>query len=227
MYGHQSGKFLSENNSFLSKDFIRNIVHKIGTNPISLCSSQNGFFPNEIVGFYYDPNTGLYHTTFDCWQGSLFDGYIGYNELYDKVFDLGTSMNAVRFDFSSDGKDYSLWGWKGDYLNLGAGCELGIYEKAPGIAGSLGHFIVNKDLAMHMNLSLTLHNKEIGSFNGYHWWATSFNPSEQEVNAKDLTAEFSLNFSNNNKMYFDFKNSWQESPYWYFNDETNTAVLTF
>lgn len=206
---------------------IKDVVHPIAANPISVVLAQKGIFPNETTGFSYDSNTGLYHATFDCWQGNMFDGYIGYNNLYDKVFDTGTSMEAVRFDFSSDGKDYTLWGWKGDYLNLGAGCELGIYEKASGIAGSLGHFKVNKDLAMDMQATLTLNGKNVGSFSGKHWWATSFNPNVQNAKAVDLKAQFSVNFENNKQLYSDFKNKWEDDKRCSFNDETNTVILNY
>ena len=136
-------------------------------------------------------------------------------------------MKAVRFDFSSGGTDYTLWGWKGDYLNLGAGCELGIYEKASGALGSLDHFVVNKDLAMNMSATLTLNGKTVGSFNGTHWWATSFNPNVQNVKAEDLTALFTVNFGDNKRMYSDFKNRYEFNKFWSFNDETNTATLIF
>ena len=65
---------------------------------------------------------GVYHASFDCWQQ-----YFGYNKFYDFMFDIGTSMQAKYFDFSYGGRSYRLWAWKGDYINLGAGAELGIY----------------------------------------------------------------------------------------------------
>lgn len=209
------------------KDTVRGIVRKVGANPVAVTAAQKGIFPNEIVGFTFDSSTSLYHTTFDCWQGSLFNGFIGYNKLYDVAFDIGTSMKSVRFDFSSGGTDYTLWGWKGDYLNLGAGCELGIYEKASGALGSLDHFVVNKDLAMNMSATLTLNGKTVGSFNGTHWWATSFNPNVQNVKAEDLTAQFTVNFGDNKRMYSDFKNRYEFNKFWSFYDETNTATLIF
>ena len=36
-------------------------------------------------------------------------------------------MQRVKFDFVCNGTSYVLWAWKGDYINLGAGAELGIY----------------------------------------------------------------------------------------------------
>lgn len=40
-------------------------------------------------------------------------------------------MEKAKFEFSSGERDYIFWAWKGDYLNLGAGAELGIYQMNP------------------------------------------------------------------------------------------------
>ncbi|WP_253824198.1 toxin TcdB middle/N-terminal domain-containing protein [Treponema sp. OMZ 906] len=212
----------------ITKEQTRDIARAVVANPFAVWAAQNGYAPNEAVGFTYDSHTGLYHATFDCWQGSLFDGNIGYNILYDIGFDLATDMKTVRFDFSSGGKGYTLWGWKGDYLNLGAGCELGIYTRATGLAGLVGHFKVDKSLAMDMQASLTLNGKEVGSFKGIHWWATSFNPRVQGVKASDLKAQFTVNFGNNKQMYQDFKAEWdKKGSGWTFNDDNCSAKLNF
>lgn len=135
-------------------------------------------------------------------------------------------MRCNYFDFSSDGNDYVLWAWKGDYLNMGAGAELGIYIKAKGIFGRLGHYKVDKSLAMDMCLDLTLNGKNVGSFEGFHWWATSFNPSVQGVNPDDLSALFTVNFKDK-QMYNDFKKQWIKDARWSFDDSANSAILKF
>ena len=196
------------------KNFTRGTVQYLSTNPLAVWAAQNGIFPNESVGFSFDRNTGLYHATFDCLQGSLFNGNLGYNGLYDVAFDFGTEMQCGKFAFSSGGNDYVLWAWKGDYLNMGAGAELGIYTKADGILGLLGHYKVDKSLAMDMCLDLTLNGKNVGSFQGYHWWATSFNPSVQGVNPDDLSARFTVNFKDK-QMYNDFKKQWIKDARWH------------
>ncbi len=52
----------------------------------------------------------------------------GYNNLYDVVFDVVCSMNKRKYTFEFDGKDYVIWAWKGSYLSLGPGSEVGFYE---------------------------------------------------------------------------------------------------
>ena len=155
------------------------------------------------------------------------NGNLGYNGLYDVAFDFGTEMICNYFDFSSDGNDYYvLWAWKGDYLNMGAGAELGIYIKAKGIFGRLGYYKVDKSLVMDMSLDLTLNGKNVGGFEGYHWWATSFNPSVQGANPDDLNARFTVNFKDK-QMYNDFKKQWIKDARWSFDDSANSAILKF
>lgn len=35
---------------------------------------------------------GIYHAKFDCWQH-----FFGYNDFYDFMFDIGTSMKSKKF----------------------------------------------------------------------------------------------------------------------------------
>ncbi len=65
------------------------------------------------------------HAQFNTWQE-----YMGYNKLYDKCFRFGTNDNIGIFkqDFSIGDSEYRIWAWKGDYLNLGSGAEIGIYK---------------------------------------------------------------------------------------------------
>jgi len=150
---------------------------------------------------------GVYHAGFDCWQ-SIF----GFNDVYNKVFDIATSMDSAKFEFTStsDGKNYMLWAWKGNYLNLGAGAELGIYYESiiP------GHWGVDKDLAMEMSLELEYTNPKTARKttlftykpNKAQWWITGFEPKKQGVDSKNLRATYTITF-NNKTMFNDFLKS--------------------
>ena len=149
---------------------------------------------------------GIYHADFNCWQQ-----YFGYSDLYDVVFDSATSMRYGKFDFdvNDDGyTDYVLWAWKGNYLNLGAGAELGIYERW---AYSDEIWKVNKNNAMKMTLKLE-HKKKGILFDWQpeekQWWITGFDPKTPNVNRDDLTATYTVEFTNMN-MYECFKNQWK------------------
>lgn len=65
-------------------------------------------------------------------------------------------MAKNRYTFNVGEKTYAIWMWKGDYINLGAGAEAGIYEYA-----GLGHWFTATDMAMPMELSLTYKGDEL------------------------------------------------------------------
>lgn len=79
-------------------------------------------------------------------------------------------------------RKYVIWAWKGDYLNLGAGCEVGFYNTY----GSTKHyFFVKKiftELEMRYNGNL-INNyrppKSKGEKVGHSWWITTFNAGMQ------------------------------------------------
>lgn len=172
------------------------------------------------LNMFEDPNQeGVYHASRDCWQAGA-----GYNSLYDFLFDLGTEMRVTRTVFTSEGVDYAVWAWKGDYINLGAGAELGIYRKS----AIPGHWDVDKNLAMPMTLKLT--DKEDNLIFRYapkepQWWITGFKPSMQNVDPDDLKATFTVDFSQNSKMFEAFKNVGGDG--WYFDSKTYKATLVF
>lgn len=156
---------------------------------------------------------GVYHANFNCWQQ-----YFGYNDLYDLVFNIGTSMRSKKFPFSSGGKSYILWAWKGDYINLGAGAELGIYY------GGAPHWKVDKKLAMNMSMTLKYKGRRIISYSAKTWWITGFHPKYLNVNASNLTASFTVKF-NTLRMYQDFAARYKKS--WSCNSRTRSSSYTF
>jgi hypothetical protein len=168
----------------------------------------------KFLNMYRD-NRGIYHAKFDCWQQ-----YFGYNDFYDFMFDIGTSMKNAKFPFKSGKTSYVLWAWKGNYINLGAGAELGIYY------GGAPHWKVNKNLAMDMSMILKYKQKKIISYSAKTWWITGFNPDYQNVFAHDLTACFVLEFTNRG-MYLALKQAVSNDTRWTFYDSRHTAVFTF
>ena len=82
-------------------------------------------------------------------------------------------MSAVSFPFTHNGMEYIIWAWKGDYINLGAGAELGIYF------GGGPHWFTSKSLSLPMSVSLDfsgipdMYNSFYGTYNGCPGW--SFN----------------------------------------------------
>ena len=199
------------------KDFIRKITH------LGHTFFRDLDFDTAAMGAFFlmmeaDDN-GVYHAKFDCWQQ-----YFGYNDFYDFVFDVFTSMEFAKLDFMYRDTGYTLWAWKGDYINLGAGAELGIY------VGNGPHYFVDKSQAMRMGMILEYKGKKIINYVPYEkqWWLTGFNPSYQNVNASNLTAYLACIF-NNSGMYYAFKKQWEGTRRYYlrFYDASHMVILVF
>ena len=177
----------------------------------------------EIGGTFLDmkkDENGIYHADFDCWQQ-----FFGYHKLYDIVFDIFTDMKFNNEGiFTYNNQNYILWAWKGDYINLGAGAELGIYY---GGKDKDSFWLVDKSLAMPM--TLTLAHKIYGNIvdnwdneGNNSWWITSFNPKYPRVKADDLTAYFSVKFENKD-MFDEFSKIEREG--WSYDKTTKIAYL--
>ena len=181
----------------------RKVARAVIANPVAVKITQEGKCQSlfNLADFYRD-GSGIYHTYTNCWQKRF-----GYNDLYDLIFYLGTDMKPHKLKFSYDGKDWIFWAWKGDYLNLGAGAELGIYNH-PSIFGlKTHHWLAATSHAMKMELRLTYKGYTIIDYkpNEKQWWITGFYPYRQNVKANQLKATFKLKFNDPdmfNSFYF-------------------------
>ena len=153
-----------------------------------------------------------YHISQNYWQAL---DLVGYCKFYDMVADTATSIAPEHFDFMYNHEAFRLWAWKGDYINLGAGAELGIYHGGGPI------WKTGEEYAMPMTLTLDYKKDRIISYdpikddpkgkNTDKWWITGFDPSTPDVLAKDLKAVYTLDFSQSKemkRMYDAFYDAW-------------------
>ncbi len=189
---------------------------------------------------------GIYHAGFDCWQQ-----YAGYNDFYDFVFTLGSKMSNTKNDFydqNGDGyTDYILWGWKGDYWELGYGAELGIYKRFR----NSELWYVDKNLAIDMTLKVDCRItassswKNIIDWNpsaaeGYsskQWWITGFNPSytnRKLPSSNLLRATYTVKFvtkgyssSLDKALRESFKARWVDSSYRRWRYDPSSQVFSY
>ncbi|GMQ58874.1 hypothetical protein AN1V17_32700 [Vallitalea sediminicola] len=181
-------------------------------------ATQNGWFPEAFDLGGFERKDGIYHAKQDALLQSK--KYVGYNAIYDYVFDCVTSMDAKTYNFSCNGEQYRIWIWKGDYLNLGAGAEVGIYY------GGGPHWLIDKDLSLPMTLSLEdsdsndIFDWDPGENN---WWITGFNPDIQNIKANALTVKATINFSDNPDMWKSFYNINQDNSMWTFYEDSMQA----
>ena len=121
---------------------------------------------------------GNYHAIVDCIQR-----YFGYMEEYDKIFAYFTSMQRKKYFFNSMGTNFSIWAWKGDYLNLGLGTELGIYTGNSCNEKSQVCLSDTENLTMDMavtKLQYKDYNCPIDTSFRKHFWVTTFVPRSEE-----------------------------------------------
>mgnify|MGYP004612278433 CR=1 FL=1 len=168
--------------------------------------TQSGMIDGALAFFDFETNgDGIYHTNPDCWQRIG-----GYNNLYDYAFDVATSMKRSRNDLEVKNPDgsvsyYSLWSWKGDYLNLGAGAETGLYKKSAWEQFlNIDHYsIVGKDERVPMELVLYNGDELLYDYKPGEdqWWITGFDSNVLGVDANDLTVRGSMDLSGNEALY--------------------------
>ena len=187
-----------------AKNIISTVIH--AGNNIAVSIGIDTAAIGAVVLNMTKDGDGIYHANFDCWQAIF-----GYNDLYDIAFDIGTDMATAKFPFTYNGQEYIFWAWKGDYINLGAGAEMGIYY------GGDPHWQVDKGLAMPMAMWLSYKGSKIITYTGggSQWWCTGFNPAYRNVKASDLTATFSIRFRDPG-MYRAFYGAWNEDSRWTF-----------
>ncbi|EWM52139.1 DUF4474 domain-containing protein [Ruminococcus flavefaciens] len=187
-----------------------------------------------LIGAVDPDGDGVYHIKQDTWQGW---GPVGYNTGYDNVFNRGVSANGnsidvyQTYDFEFDGQQFVIWAWKGDYMNLGAGTETGIYINS----GDNSHYVTGREYALDMSLVLEYDddgnwdnggNEVLFNYNpftdnsqnggndwwngGRQWWVNGFDTNHQNVQADQLRATTTIRFDsldNGAEMYEALKKS--------------------
>jgi len=157
-----------------------------------------------LIGAVDPDGDGIYHIKQDWWQSW---GPMGYNVGYDNVFYSainanGNSIGVYRMEFTlENGETFTVWSWKGDYMNLGAGTETGIYQAT----GDGFHYTSATDYACDMSLSLSYQGEKLFDYspygdsalwqNGAQWWVDGFDSNTQNVQAVNLTSSTTINFS--------------------------------
>lgn len=171
----------------------------LDSNLVEVIVSAFSSFGSVALDFRYDDKHVALHSDTTQWQAIG-----GYNDFYDWVFDIATSMNRLKLDFtlSTNNQDYVVWVWKGNYLNLGAGSEVGFYTQNEPLeylekGFKLEQWMVADKLPMTLSLYKVTGNDLIyGTYyhwlpNENQWWITGFVP---DVYDQWLSSKFGLDW---------------------------------
>ena len=165
---------------------------------------------SRALMFRMDEEGIAVHSQFNTWQSIG-----GYNDLYDLIFHIGTAgnMDNEKFEFSCNGEDYVIWAWRGDYLNLGSGAEIGIYTnphrlEIPYTPIGMDHWEVDKSCALSMKLYLYNYYSSTDIDNIFcwepeepQWWITGFNPDFDKPKVEDMISIGVIDFEEDMEMY--------------------------
>ena len=117
--------------------------------------------------------------------------------------------------------EYVLWAWKGDYINLGAGAEMGIYTGGSWLCHA------DHDIMLPMTMTLAYDNTTIIEYSDTTWWITGFNPNYTNVTADRLTVTFTVDFSAYPALFQGFSNSKSNNAGWTFDSQNYIAIFSY
>ncbi|MDD3137763.1 MAG: DUF4474 domain-containing protein [Lachnospiraceae bacterium] len=153
-----------------------------------------------------DKNTAL-HAQVDTWQSKG-----GYNDIYDRVFHYGTNGNMDNIKFENSDRDYIVWSWRGNYLNLGSGAEIGLYQN-PHILPIVNIEQWDKsDILLPMTLNLynycgenNIDNIFCWAPNKEQWWITGFNPDFDTPDYTKMVSLGTIDYTGHEELYNSLK----------------------
>ena len=151
---------------------------------------------DPLPSFSIDNKQGIYFS-----PKSPIQKVLGYNDFFDTCFGAVCDMNTVKMMFGN----WRIQFWKGNYLNMGIGAEMGIYVRSKGVLGELGQYSA-ADTLFSMPMSFALFDKDITGdetiplfmrYDSSHWWLNGFMPGlDDAVPAENIRMIGSIAFKN-------------------------------
>lgn len=167
--------------------------------------------------FAWDPAQGIWYATVEAPQRAF-----GYNDLYNSVFALAgyvpnsnVSYKSFIAFFSEGAYSYRIEGWKGNYMQMGVGSEIGIYAENTAdreqrikdsffykllCASNVRHYpVAPKYMWPKIDLKISVWARSgertiLARPAQYHWWIDGFNPSEGTIHPDNLIVRSTMTF---------------------------------
>ena len=169
-----------------------------------------------FLGFEQDESQNNY-TSVE--KKHMWQSLVGYTPIYDFFFSLGGPIRRFLYEFevTNDGPlpdifqtdYYVVWIWKGDYWNLGAGAEIGIYHTDCYLYHKSKFYDVVTDLTLDVDMTIIYQDRELTHLVQTNWWVCSFTPEEQLINIDDLRVSLKVKFTDPS-LRDPFYNAWQQ-----------------
>lgn len=142
------------------------------------------------IGFDFNVYDMTIYAVIDSWQRNF-----GFAVIYDKAADIIPfyTIDTRRYHFDYDGLEWMIQVWKGNYVFISTGAEVGIYNRVPGEELGTYYNCATDDQLMEMTLKITCGDTVILDLGPQkHWWINGFKLNGKIYEPEELTAEFSI-----------------------------------
>ena len=177
------------------------VTYKDGTEdvlmPATFINTETGVcYSKTGVGMFatgvdMDMNQMVAYGAINAWQRDF-----GFMLFYDVLADTSPLFNFVtrRFKFDYNGKEWMIQIWKGNYVMLTNGGELGVYNREKWRAGTYYDCAKDEEL-MDVTMELFHGDEQLFSVGPIkHWWLTGFKVGKTLYLPDTLTLKFSIAF---------------------------------
>ncbi len=135
----------------------------------------------------------------------MWQSLVGYTPIYDFFFSLGGPILREKYEFEVENSGllsvlfkktyYVVWIWKGDYWNLGAGAEIGIYYTHFKFYADRDFYDVDTDLTLDVDMTIKYDENILNNLVQTNWWVCSFTPEYQLIDIDLLDVFLKVRFT--------------------------------
>lgn len=153
------------------------------------CSDLNGKGMLGI-GFNFSFSEMMIYAVVDGWMRNF-----GFAVTYDEIASLLPVYNMVtrRYYFDYDGLQWMIQVWKGNYVFITNGSEVGVYNRVPGEELGTYYNCATDDQLMTMTMKLSHGSTVLLDLGAEkHWWINGFKLNGKKYDPESLKLEFSI-----------------------------------
>jgi hypothetical protein len=142
------------------------------------------------IGFNFNAKEMMVYALINAWHRSM-----GYAVFYDKMAELIPVWDIItrRYYFDYNGLEWLIQAWKGSYILISNGAEIGVYNRVPGEELGTFYNCATDDQLMDMTMKLSHKDTVLLDLGPQkHWWINGFKLNGMSYVPESLTLEFSI-----------------------------------